>query len=630
MALYNATNGPNWTNNAGWGGPLGTENTWYGVTTDAGNTTVLRINLQRNNLAGILPTELGNLTNLQTLLLNGNQLTGPIPSSLGNLTNLQALYLGATLLTGTIPSSLGNLTNLQVLYLGSPQLTGVIPSSLGNLTNLRGLYLLTSQITGPIPSSLGNLTNLQSLVLNFNTLLTGTIPSSLGNLTNLQTLLLNANQLTGVIPSSLGNLTNLQQLDLSANQLTGVIPSSLGNLTDLGSSKLDLRFNALYASDPALITFLNSKQIGGDWQSYQTVAPSGVSAASAGSTSVTVFWTPISYTSDPGGYQVWFGTTSGGPYTLFGTTSDKSTTSMTVTGLSSGTPYYFVVQSITPPCPNNQNTVLSGYGQEVSAAPRADTFTISGAIEFQGHGLAGVVLAAASGSYTFPATTGSDGTYTIQGLPSATYTVSPSLAGYAFSPVSRSVTVNGANVTGVNFTATTTYCALSCTASVPSTGQVNTSISFQATAIPSTSCSGGTPTYSWNFGDGGASTEQNPTHTYTAANTYDWSVTASMAGASPCVQTGSITVSNAPLPLVTAVAKMGPPFRLVVKGSNLQDGIQVSINGTRWTNVAWKSTTKIVIKGGASLKAAVPKGTPTTFTFGNPDGGTTTVSNWSW
>ena len=46
------------------------------------------------------------------------------------------------------------------------------------------------------------------------------------------------------------------------------------------------------------------------------------------------------------------------------------------------------------------------------------------------------------------------GNYTITGLPNATYTITPSLAGYTFTPVSRQVTVNGANVTGVNFTAT--------------------------------------------------------------------------------------------------------------------------------------------------------------------------------
>jgi fibronectin type 3 domain-containing protein len=39
-------------------------------------------------------------------------------------------------------------------------------------------------------------------------------------------------------------------------------------------------------------------------------------------------------------------------------------------------------------------------------------------------------------------------------LANGTYTVTPSNIGYTFSPVSQSVTVNGADKTGVNFTAT--------------------------------------------------------------------------------------------------------------------------------------------------------------------------------
>ena len=44
-------------------------------------------------MTGEIPTELGNLANLQQLYLGGNQLTGEIPTELGNLANLQELYL---------------------------------------------------------------------------------------------------------------------------------------------------------------------------------------------------------------------------------------------------------------------------------------------------------------------------------------------------------------------------------------------------------------------------------------------------------------------------------------------------------------------------------------------------------
>ena len=56
----------------------------------------------------------------------------------------------------------------------------------------------------------------------------------------------------------------------------------------------------------------------------------------------------------------------------------------------------------------------------------------------------------------------------------------------------------------------------------------------------------GAPTsWSWTFGDGGTSTQQNPSHTYTAAGTYDVSLTVSNTeGNDSLTQTGYITVTE--------------------------------------------------------------------------------------
>ncbi len=232
------------------------------------------LTLTRNELSGAIPRELGNLANLAILALGGNGLTGNIPPELGNLLNLQELYLWENQLGGNIPAELGNLVNLTILYLSDNQLTGAIPKELGNLANLTVLALGGNELTGAIPPELGNLLNLQELYL-WENQLTGNIPAELGNLVNLTKLSLRDNQLTGTIPRELGNLANLEYLYLNNNQLTGAIPAEFMNLTNLLYRKSDFRFNFLHTSDPDLRSFLNSRQIGGDWESTQNIKVNG-------------------------------------------------------------------------------------------------------------------------------------------------------------------------------------------------------------------------------------------------------------------------------------------------------------------------------------------------------------------
>jgi hypothetical protein len=84
-----------------------------------------------------------------------------------------------------------------------------------------------------------------------------------------------------------------------------------------------------------------------------------------------------------------------------------------------------------------------------TATASATTYTISGTIT----GVAGVTVTLSSGGSTVATiTSGAAGTtYTFTNVPNGSYSVTPTLAGYTFSPTSASVTVSGANVTGVNF-----------------------------------------------------------------------------------------------------------------------------------------------------------------------------------
>ncbi|AXT18307.1 hypothetical protein D7030_08395 [Flavobacteriaceae bacterium AU392] len=254
IALYNATDGANWTNNTNWNTAAPVCD-WYGVIVE--NGTITQLNLTSNGLIGTIPTELSALTELRGFRLDYNQLTGSIPSWVFNLQstssidillnnnqlsgvlpttmnspNIRYLYLNRNQLQGDIPIQIENLTNVERLRISDNDFTGTIPNILGNLANLKELWLNGNQLSGQIPNELGNLLNLNDLRLSANEL-SSAIPNELGGLTSLTILNLGGNQLSGTIPSAFGNLTNLTALTLDNNQLTGTIPSTFGNLINL-------------------------------------------------------------------------------------------------------------------------------------------------------------------------------------------------------------------------------------------------------------------------------------------------------------------------------------------------------------------------------------------------------------
>lgn len=300
IALYNSTNGDNWTNNGNWRHPSdptrfndpGTEHTWYGVTLNADNTHVTRIQMMNNNLVGTLPdmgmmsecfyfrvpinqlsgpipTWFNQLTQLKEFDLGWNQFSGPIPD-LSNLTNMTLLDLQHNQLTGYIPEWLNSLTDLGIIKLGENQFSGYIPF-LGDLTSLRWLVLNENNLGGQIPEWINTLPTITLLQLNDNQFtgiipnlsglsgltfislsnnqLTGPVPSWLNNLPLSSGLLLDGNQLSGPIPD-LGNLTNLGKLYLGNNQLTGPVPAWINNMTLM--RELDLSDNLLTGDIPAI------------------------------------------------------------------------------------------------------------------------------------------------------------------------------------------------------------------------------------------------------------------------------------------------------------------------------------------------------------------------------------------
>ena len=249
--LYDATDGPNWTDNSNWNTTADLAD-WHGVrTNDHGRVTGL--NLQGNQLLGEIPPELGDLADLSYLELSNNRLSGEIPSELRGLTSLTRMYLHNNQLTGEIPGELGDVYSLNYLKLSNNQLSGEIPGELGQLTGLRSLHLYGNRLTGELPD-LNALRYLTHLSLGGNDLdISWSTFESGGALDlaseswwndphrdrSLWSLYLQESGLTGQIPEWIGaNHTGLRRLWLNDNALTGDVPANFGDMRDLESLRL--------------------------------------------------------------------------------------------------------------------------------------------------------------------------------------------------------------------------------------------------------------------------------------------------------------------------------------------------------------------------------------------------------
>ncbi|GFP79533.1 leucine-rich repeat receptor-like serine/threonine-protein kinase at1g17230 [Phtheirospermum japonicum] len=185
-------------------------------------TQLQHLKLSLSNFSGIVPPQLGNLTNLQTLALAYNNMWSE---------NLNWLYSDLSLLSGLSLSGskisdanwaqhLLNLHSLQVLYLRNCGLVDVEPSSVG-----------------PSLNSSSSTPSLSILNLSENDLTSFSVDW------NLRILYLWGNKLK-TPPSSLWQLSKLEELDVSSNSLKGTITeSNLNKLHNL--KKLDLSFNPL-------------------------------------------------------------------------------------------------------------------------------------------------------------------------------------------------------------------------------------------------------------------------------------------------------------------------------------------------------------------------------------------------
>ncbi|CAB9515518.1 receptor-like protein kinase precursor [Seminavis robusta] len=168
-----------------------------------------------NYLSGELPPELGLLSDLRILVIK----QGPIASS----TDYRQHSNATRKLGSALPSEIGLLTQLESLILNGHDFGLILPSEMHRLRSLHILDLKDNQLMGQSPTFIESMDQLRRLDLGRN-LLEGSMPLEWGHLSRLEWLHLEQNRFVGELPTSLGLLSNLTSFHVHGNHLNGSIP----------------------------------------------------------------------------------------------------------------------------------------------------------------------------------------------------------------------------------------------------------------------------------------------------------------------------------------------------------------------------------------------------------------------
>ena len=149
-ALYTSAGGASWDNSDKWlsGAPLGE---WHGVTTnDAGSVTAIA--LPDNNMAGVLPKELGGLSDLTFLDITGNDgLTSCVPDSLQTVSIQGFIDVGLNQNYVIAPKVPGNVIAAVRTRVLNPESTQITLSVDEEAANLRDVNDIQYKMINPLP-----------------------------------------------------------------------------------------------------------------------------------------------------------------------------------------------------------------------------------------------------------------------------------------------------------------------------------------------------------------------------------------------------------------------------------------------------------------------------------------------
>ena len=276
-------------------------------------------------------------------------------------------------------------------------------------------------------------------------------------------------------------------------------------------------------------------------------------------------------------------TDASGNYSFAGLTNGSYTVTPSLAG------YSFTPGSLSPTV-NGANVT----GQSFVAALQA-IYAISGTVSGT---IASGVTVTLSGAASASTTTGASGTYSFGSLTNGSYTVTPSLSHYGFTPVNRIVTVSGANQTAQNFTsaAAATY-TLSGTVTGPWVENVLVSLGGAATATTRTSAIGA--------------------YSFQGLYSGSYTVTPALAGYSYSPSGPSVVIGSSPVTQNFTATSSTPAIS--ISGTVAYGG---SRTGPIYVSVVWQNCS------GCSPAASTTLSAPGAFTLRGLRNGTYQVVAW--
>jgi galactose oxidase-like protein/Big-like domain-containing protein/glyoxal oxidase-like protein/carboxypeptidase family protein len=183
---------------------------------------------------------------------------------------------------------------------------------------------------------------------------------------------------------------------------------------------------------------------------------------------------------------------SGGTVTLsqngatVGSAAVDSTGSYVFNNLQNGTYTVTPAKTNVVFAPTSESVTVNGANVTAPAiTATAQTWSITGNISPAASG----ITISLSGASTATTTTDASGNYTFSGLNNGSYTITPSQTGLSFNPVSQTIGINSANVSGVNFTGTSVTWSISGGTNPPLAG-ATIALSGASTASTTTAADG--------------------------------------------------------------------------------------------------------------------------------------------